>query len=300
MTNTECADWVPLSEARLEEYYKQGYLHMKGVFSPAEVECALAIIDEVLADGAPNIARHSSFTDRTHTTRVRDAVSRHPDLDYFLDHPNMIGPLVSLLGLSVQILGTEIFRRSVLDEAMDDWHTDGGEYLQRVRLAPGSRDLQLKAQVFVTDTTEAESGNFMLIPGSHHKLPGETIPTCYIEELNGPWRAGVVPAGAVMIRAEPGDVLFFPYSLWHAVARNRRQVRKTFIFRYGHLWHRPHDYLAQPRHILDRMSPRLRRMFGDLGEHPHPTEFYKPSDQDKVMAHGRVAEATEPDLQASR
>lgn len=263
--DTKQTDWLPLSDTELELYHEQGYLHVKGLFCPDEVALDLAIIDDVVNNGAKTITGHSSFTDRTHTTRVRDAVSQHPGLDYFLDHPKMIGPLVSLFGLGVQILGTEIFVRSMFDEALEDWHTDGGEYLQRVRLRPGSRDLQLKAQIFLTDTTNPETGNFMLIPGSQHQMPQETIATCYIEELNSPWREHVMPPNAITVLAAPGDVLFFPYSLWHAVAPNRGWPRKTFIFRYGQLWHR----------------------LGDFGENPHPTDFYKPADQQEIMS-GRL------------
>lgn len=91
---------------------------------------------------------------------------------------------------------------------------------------------------------------------------------CYMEELDEPLRRGVLPPDAIEVKAEPGDVLLFPDSLWHAVAPNTKRVRKTFIFRYGHLWHRPHGDLTQPAEVLDRMSPRLRRMLGDFGDHP--------------------------------
>lgn len=51
-------------------------------------------------------------------------------------------------------------------------------------------------------------------------------------------------------------------------------------------WHRPHDHFQQPAEVLDRMSPRLRRMFGDFGDEAHPTDYYKPVDQGDVMAVG--------------
>ncbi|MFD5467857.1 phytanoyl-CoA dioxygenase family protein [Kitasatospora sp. NPDC127059] len=279
-------DWTPLTEEQFESYERDGYIHLKGVFDADEVARGLEIIDQVVAEGAPTIENHASFTDRSHTVRVRDAVSRTAGMDYFLDHPKLVGPLMSVLNGSVQILGTEIFVRSLQQEALEYWHTDGGEYLQRIQLTPGSPGLQVKAQVFLTDVTEPDSGNFLLIPGSHRKVPTTTNALCYMEELDEPLRRGVLPDEAVDVRAAPGDVLLFPYSLWHAVAPNTRQERKTFILRYGQLWHRPHDYFNQPREVLERMSPRLRRMFGDFGDAAHPTDFYKPVDQGDVMATG--------------
>jgi ectoine hydroxylase-related dioxygenase (phytanoyl-CoA dioxygenase family) len=279
-------DWSPLSEDDLREYDERGYLHFKGMFNEAEVEYGVKLTDDAVAANQRTVEEHPSFLDYSHTQRVRNAVSCVPGLDYFLDHPKLIGPLMTLLNNSVHILGTEVFVRSLHAGPLEYWHTDGGEYLQRVQLLPGSPSLQVKAQIFLTDVSESSSGNFLLIPGSHRRVPDDQNALCYMEELDGPLRRGVLPGDAREVLAEPGDVLLFPYSLWHAVAPNTNRVRKTFIFRYGNLWHRPHDYLRQPRDVLDRMSPRLRRMFGDFGDTVHPSDFYKPVDQGDVMARG--------------
>lgn len=272
-----------LEPDELAAFHEKGFVHLRGVFDEAAVARGQQIISDALEQETPTISAHGSFTDRSHTRRIRDAIAHHAGLAEFLDHPDLIGPLVSVLGGSVQVLGTEIFVRGLSDTALESWHTDGGEYLQRIRLARGSQSLQVKAQVFLSDVSTTESGNFLLIPGSHELVPSETIPTCYIDELNEPFARGVMPPGAVTILAAPGDVLLFPYSLWHAVAPNTTRPRRTFIFRYGQLWHRPHDYLHQPPAVLDRMSPRLRRMFGDFGPTVHPTDYYKPGDQAAIM-----------------
>lgn len=274
-----------LSPAELARYDEQGYLLIRRLLDPAEVATTLAAVQRALAGGAETIAWHPSFTDRPHTVRIRDAISQCPELAAVLDHPRLVGPLASLLGTCVQILGTEIFLRSCLDRPLEDWHTDGGESLQRILLAPGSRSLQLKCQVFLTDVSEPDSGNFLLIPGSHRRLP-EPTSTCYLDESAG-LLGGDLSDDVVTVLAEPGDALLFPYSLWHAVGPNLRRPRTTLIFRYGQLWHRPNDYLRQPPQVLAPMSPRLRRMFGDLGEDPHPLDFYKPQDQAAIMS-GRV------------
>jgi hypothetical protein len=287
MTSTALkTDWTGLTDEQLRDYDTQGYVHLRGVFTPDEVTRGLAVIDEVAAAETPQLAEHPSFLTFDHTMRVRNGVGATAGLDYFLDHPKLVGPLMSLLGGNIHILGTDIFVRSVRDEVLEPWHTDGGEYLQRYRLVPGSPNLQCKAQIFLTDVTESNSGNFLLMPGSHHNPPSKQTFLCEIPELDEAMSGGGLPEGALEVKAQAGDVLLFPYSLWHAVAPNRTRPRKTFIFRYGQLWHRPHDYLAQPREVLDRMSPRLRRMFGDFGDDPHPSDFYKPVDQEKIMAVG--------------
>lgn len=283
-------DWKPLADDELRSYHANGYLHLRGLFDAEEVARGREVLRTAQEQNTPTISHHESFTDRTHTLRVRNAIAHHPELAEFLDHPGLIGPLTSVLGMSVHVLGTEIFIRGTHDEPLESWHTDGGEYLQQVRLADTSLNLQVKAQIFLSDTSEDLTGNFLLIPGSHRRMPRKTTPNCYIEELNTPFERGEMPSDAVTVHAAPGDILLFPYSLWHAVAKNTRRPRETFIFRYGHLWHRPHDYLQQPPEVLERMSPRLRRMFGDFGDDVHPTDYYKPPAQRSVMAGGARAE----------
>ena len=279
-------DWLPLTDDQLAEYSERGYLHLRGIFSEAEVRRGLETMDEVIAANPETLAHHESFYLNDQTIRIRNAVSVTAGLDEFLDHPALVGPLMSLLAGNVQILSTEVLVRKLQDEALEPWHTDGGPYLQRLRLTADSTSLQVKAQIFLTDVTRINSGNFLLVPGSHLQIPKTRDYMCNIEELNEPLRRGVVPDHAVVVKAEPGDVLLFPYSLWHGVMANKTHLRKTFIFRYGQLWHRPYDYAIQPKHVLRRMSPRLRRMFGDFMSNgaSHPSDFYKPLDQDQVMA----------------
>ncbi|WP_433272802.1 phytanoyl-CoA dioxygenase family protein [Actinosynnema sp. CS-041913] len=279
-------DWSPLTEAQSAEYAERGYLHLRGVFSPEEVRRGLEAMDQVVAAQPKTLAHHESFYVNEQTVRVRNAVSTTAGLDEFLDHPGLVGPLMTLLNGNVQILSTEVLVRHLQDEALEPWHTDGGQYLQRLRLMAESPPIQVKAQVFLTDVTRPNSGNFLLVPGSHLVVPESMDYMCNIEELNEPLRRGEVPDHALIVQAEPGDVLIFPHSLWHGVMANTTQPRKTFIFRYGQLWQRPYDYATQPREVLDRMSPRLRRMFGDFGEDAHPSDFYKPLGQDEVMSVG--------------
>jgi ectoine hydroxylase-related dioxygenase (phytanoyl-CoA dioxygenase family) len=285
-TSPATRDWAPLTDAQQSAYDEQGYLHLREVFSAEEVERGLKVIDELSAARAPTIEEHASFLTFDHTMRVRNAVAHTAGLDYFLDHPKLIGPLMTLLNGNIHVLGTDVIVRAVRDEVLEPWHTDGGEYLQRYRLAAGSPNLQVKAQIFLTDVTQPNSGNFLLVPGSHREPPSRQTFLCEIPELDEPTSRGELPPQAVQVMAKAGDVLLFPYSLWHAVAPNRTRPRKTFIFRYGQLWHRPHDYLLQPPEVLNRMSPRLRRMFGGFGDKPHPSDFYKPVDQQAVMAVG--------------
>ena len=53
------------------------------------------------------------------------------------------------------------------------------------------------------------------------------------------------------------------------------------------MWCRPYDYEKAPAEVLARMSPRRRRLLGDLGDDYIATDYYKPHDQLEVMLGAR-------------
>jgi len=70
--------------------------------------------------------------------------------------------------------------------------------------------------------------------------------------------------------------VLFPLSLGHGVAPNRSDsTRVSVILRYGQAFCRPYDYWTTPsQQILDQLTPRRRRLLGDLGSPSRPSDFY--------------------------
>jgi len=57
------------------------------------------------------------------------------------------------------------------------------------------------------------------------------------------------------------------------------------------MWSRPYDYQICPPSVLDRLSPRRRRLLGDMGDNQQngenqATDYFKPKDQIEVMMEG--------------
>jgi ectoine hydroxylase-related dioxygenase (phytanoyl-CoA dioxygenase family) len=262
----EGSAWTAVARRQWEE---QGYLLLEQVLSPGEVAQALVATDAVLAGSGEGVFSQQSGApgEATRAFKVAQVISRTDALDFLTDHPGVLPCLLDFLGPYLQILGTEVFvRRPGPGEApLVEWHTDGGPALGQLLASPGFPALQLKAQFFLTDLTEPDSGNFMLVPGSHRR-----------PFLRDGSLTAALP-GAVQLRVKAGDVLLFPWSLWHAVAPNRSgRVRKSITVRYGPLWSRPYDYERLPSEVLARMTPRRRRLFGDLGESAHPSSYFYP------------------------
>lgn len=245
----------------------RGYLVVPSVLDGDEVRRLLDAIDDVLRRGGdPAITQgHGAW-------KIAQAVARTEALDPLIDHPRVLPLLVELLGPFLQILGTEIFVREAGggSEPLVPWHTDGGATFARFFPVPGTPVLQMKAQFFLTDLEADDSGNFMLVPGSHRR----------------PFAEDAV-RDAVQLRVRAGDLLLFPWSLWHAVAPNHSgRVRKSITFRYGQLWSRPYDYERLPPRVLARMTPRRRRLFGDLGADVAPSGYFyvDEDEQTRILA----------------
>lgn len=281
----DVSDVSDASAGRKEHWEERGYLLLEQALSPPEVATLLAAVDRTIDSIGDREPRGGGgvFSQGTGgAVKVAQAISQTDALDALTDHPAVFPWLLELLGPFLQILGTEIFLRRPGPgrEPLLAWHTDGGPTMGRFLPSPGNPVLQMKAQFFLTDLSEPDSGNFLLVPGSHRRLFPEA--GFSLDES---------PPGAIQILAKPGDLLLFPWSLWHAVAPNGSgRVRKSVTFRYGPMWCRPYDYERLPADVLARMTPRRRRLFGDLGEGAPPHAYFYPDEKEHlrlILENGR-------------
>lgn len=246
---------------------------LKQVLNAEEIETLLKAVDTTIVNYVEETQgiQDNRFGKGAYT--IIRAIERTDALDPLTDHQQTFGTILSLMGPYLQIMGTQIYVRHPDEEALMGFHTDAGPSLQRIHPHADSLPLQFKIQFFLTDLSEPNSANFMCVPGSHRK----TFPEDRIHK-------GKYPEGAIQVLAEAGDAVIFPWALWHAVGPNRTdRIRKSVTFRYGQMWCRPYDYDTLPSQVLERMTPRRRRLFGDMGEGFHPTDYYKPKDQIEII-----------------
>jgi ectoine hydroxylase-related dioxygenase (phytanoyl-CoA dioxygenase family) len=268
---------IELTGDQRRRWDDDGYLVLRGVLAPDDVARLLAAVDDVLARGAGAgaVVEQSAAAAETERWGAREpdgraykiaqAIAASDAFDALVDHPAILPLVLALMGPFPQVIGTEISVRTAGSggEPLVPWHADGGPALGR--FLPNAADpvLHLKVQFFLTDCTQPDSGNFALVPGSHRTIfPRDDA-------------AFAPPPSALQLTVRAGDAVIFPWSLWHAVAPNRRgRVRKSFTVRYGQLWARPYDYERLPESVTRRLTPRRRRLFGDLGGDAAPSSYY--------------------------
>jgi len=261
-----------LTDEMKRDWTEEGYLHLKGALSSDQVATYLAATDEVIAqyrEANPEVREQDAFN-------IIQTVERSPNFDSLTDHPSTFGVILDLMGPYLQIMGTVIYVRYAGRDMPFEWHTDGGAALRYFRVEPGSRPLNFKIQYFLTDIDAENRANFCFVPGSHRR-----------DFPEGGFAKGEWPEGGVQLRAKAGDAVIFSYGLWHGVAPNESEdVRRSVTFRYGQLWSRPWDYEKAPAEVLARMTPRQRRLMGDIGPVSAPGAYYAPKDQLDIILEG--------------
>jgi len=261
-----------LTDAMRRDWIEQGYILLKNALNRDEVENYLAAANEVTAqyrEAHPEVHQEAVLG-------ITQTVERSPAFDSLLDHPSTFGVITDLLGPYLQVMGTVIYVRYPGDEMLLKWHTDAGPALRDFRVEPGSRPLSFKVQHFLTDIPAHNRANFCLVPGSHcQDFPEDGL-------TPGQW-----PEGGIQLIVEAGDVAIFPHNLWHAIAAHEgHEIRRGITFRYGQIWSRPWDYEKAPEELLQRLTPRQRRLMGDIGPQYGPADYFSPKDQLEIILDG--------------
>jgi len=260
-----------LSDDEREHWNTHGFLLLRNCLSDAEIETLTASMSD-LATGLPSWSEEKKLA---HTSTAGNG--KHIDIiglpflteavHSLMDHPNVFGRILSLMGPFIYVPGMEYLERYSHGEQLLRMHTDGGGGLRSIFPSAESLVLQLKVQFFLTDLDEADSGNFLLVPGSHRKrFP---VDSTVIDQA---------ARDAVPVLAKKGDVLIFPWSLWHGVAANRStNTRKSIIARYAQLWMRPVEYERASDAFCDGLAPRTRRLLANLPECRSQNDYYRPN-----------------------
>jgi Phytanoyl-CoA dioxygenase (PhyH) len=276
-----------LTTGERRQWDEDGYLHVRNALPPGTVASLLSALSALHERFTEGRGKAEYWTDVFDAGNDRDlsianAITWCPGIAELLDHPGVFGKVLGLMGPYLQVLGSEIFYRYPFPSSLVDFHTDVGPAL-RTAAPAGDKAVQLKAQFLLTDVSEADHGNFTVAPGSHRRAFPGRIGFGQVED-------------AVQVLAAAGDVVLFPLSLGHGVAPNRSDsTRVSVILRYGQAFCRPVDYWTTPsQQVLDQLTPRHRRLLGDLGSRSRPGDFYGAiPDQLELMYGDRWSETAE-------
>ena len=278
---------LQLSESEQKLWDTDGYLHLKQVFDPDEVNFFISEMDRIRQipgfepDPNPELPTgHYAWQDHARDLDPNGFMDRRDLLPFnqafidLIDRAPIFDYVVDLMGPNILFSMSQAICRAPGSDFPGYTHTDGGESLRMVRLAPGSPPIAMKAMYLLTDVDEPDMGNLTVFPGSHmRQIPDHNDRVITPES-----------PGAAQLMGKAGDVYLFPHSLWHGPCRNlSNKPRKILLYNYCQLWVRSYDHHNVPE-VAQGCSPRQRRLLGDLGYDFTPgSYFYVPLDQQDVI-----------------
>jgi hypothetical protein len=181
-----------------------GFLQVKQAFSSEETAAIIAAFDDVLTQargGEPYGGRGQS---------VWSVVEKSPVLSDIVEDDRVFEPVAELLGPGFIWAGAE---GNITSHNEHDWHADRhGESEAAYR--------RVKVMLYLDPTTK-ERGALRVIPGSHKGPFHLALARPLQDELREPGSTGFGVSGrdlpSVPVESQPGDVVFFSQSLFHAV-----------------------------------------------------------------------------------
>ena len=167
--NPSCLEFA-LTDTEAAAFERDGFLIVEDALSAEQVGELSELLDGLVADGGFTHTPHPSRDGRVNAI---DIAGQHPSLIELVDNPRTLPKVWEILGWNMHlyhshyIMAPQIPRPANGEaEATLGWHQDSGRINQDVETNPRPR-LSLKVGYFLSDASEAERGNFWVLPGSH-------------------------------------------------------------------------------------------------------------------------------------
>ena len=195
-------------------------------------------------------------------------------IEQLLDHRAVLPKIRALLGDYFIVQSTWCTLQPARTAA-GGYHQDGSGVSEFRRLATPTPLVQLRVGYYLTDQSEPDQGNMVMIPGSHNvsvELPRDV-------------KAGAadVPIHEVVCGA-PGTALLFHQGVYHRTGINTRDNdRYTMHIVYAPPWLVPSDRSHNDPAFLERTTPLRRALMGEWNrpEEPFGVGYERPPFDDR-------------------
>jgi len=238
----------PLTDEERFLFDVTGYLVIPDALSPAEVEECLTAARRA----------HAAHGGTDQWRQLGALYEQEPAVEPLIDHPAVIQKVRALLG-DYFILQSSWCTQSPAGFPGQRFHQDGSSAYEFRRLSLPTPLVQLRIGYFLTDQSEPNMGNMVMIPGSHN---ASQRPPQGANAANMPL--------AQVICGKPGTALMFHQGVFHCGTTNEMSFPRYIQHMvYSPPWLIPSDRKGNDPGFLARTTP-LRRAL--LGEWKRPEE----------------------------
>lgn len=246
-----CLDHLLTDEERIN-FERDGYFIMENVLNAEQIEQLEVSTDKV--DTSERSRQGLTAQDRLSVIDFVGMDRSFVDLvDWHMTFPKVWG----ILGWNIQMYHSHLVVTPPQADAkqagdrMLSWHQDSGRLNYEMETNPRPR-ISLKVAYFLSDCSEPDRGNFLVIPGSHLQDSIDLPNNDRKQELDE----------SVSVLAPAGSAVFFDRRIWHSASANFwDRPRKVLFYGYSYRWLRPRDDLTIDA-FWDELDPIRKQLFG--------------------------------------
>ena len=225
----------PLTQADVDFYNENGFLHVRGFIDPAvvkQVRAEVIGLHEKLAD-IPQTGAHYGITwedlPEGEAKRIRQLMGSQnvsPSIRAISESEQLIGAMEQLIGAEAELFHSKLMMKAASKGSFTPWHSDWGYWKGTF-----TRPTQMNAFLAIDEST-IENGCIRYVPGSHREFQEHQ----FFSDASGfaIGLPGDIDAyDAVPIEMQPGDVTFHGSITIHGSEANRSnfdRIMNTFAF----------------------------------------------------------------------
>lgn len=244
----------PMTEMERFLFDTAGYLVIPDALTPEETAACLEAAKRVHAPYPQDEWRQLGAT-----------YEQEPAFENLIDHPSILPKVRALFG-DYFILQSSWCTVVPPGYEGGGYHQDGSGVYEFRRLATPTPLVQLRIGFFLTDQTQPDMGNMVMIPGSHNS----SVPL--------PRGAEEVPIQEVVC-GKPGTALMFHQGVYHSGTKNARDFHRYIMHVvFAPPWLTPSDRRRNDPEFLARTTPLRRALVGEWKrpEEPFGMGYVKP------------------------
>ncbi|HVC99126.1 MAG TPA: phytanoyl-CoA dioxygenase family protein [Pirellulales bacterium] len=245
--NPECLRQRLTPEER-EFFNSRGYLIVENALDGEMNRRLLAAVDCI-------DSRERTVENRGKLLSVSNVVHEDPALVDLIAWPATLPKVWGILGWNIYLYHSHIDVSPPADAGALTWrvawHQDSMRVNDEIESHPRPR-LSLKIGYYLTDVSQSDRGNTLIVPGSHLR-----------DQIDCPADGVSNPDGAEPLCVKPGSAVLIDRRIWHSRSPNLSDLtRKVVWYGYSYRWLRPKDAMTV-EHLYPRLDPIGRQMLGD-------------------------------------
>ncbi len=226
----------------------QGYLVIENALDADMLARLIAAADRI-------DARERTAENQTKLLSFTNIVHEDPAFLDLIDLPTVYPKIWGILGWNTYLYHTHVDLTPPADEHALTWrvawHQDSMRVNDEMETHPRPR-LSVKVGYYLTDTTQPDRGNTLIVPGSQLQ-----------DEIDCPNDGVSNPPGSEPLCVKAGTAVIIDRRIWHSRSPNLwNETRKVVWYGYSYRWLRPKDQMTVA-HLLPQLDPIRRQILGD-------------------------------------